>query len=141
FSSRRRHTRSYGDWSSDVCSSDLGKRIESAENPNSEKHPSVGEQPCDVAGRSNDAGSDGIADGRGHAKPHAENLEQAAAADYGLGVSCRRGFRCARQWEVSRVRESQPSYRGDRKMQAGSGEFECYWFGNVLSRGANEVPF
>src|SRR5207248_7268141 len=25
FSSRRRHTRSYGDWSSDVCSSDLGK--------------------------------------------------------------------------------------------------------------------
>src|SRR5207248_8494538 len=83
FSSRRRHTRSYGDWSSDVCSSDLGKRIESAENPNSEKHPSVGEQPCDVAGRSNDAGSDGIADGRGHAKPHAENLEQAAAADYG----------------------------------------------------------
>src|SRR6266705_6470081 len=26
FSSRRRHTRSYGDWSSDVCSSDLLKR-------------------------------------------------------------------------------------------------------------------
>src|SRR5437867_815290 len=25
FSSRRRHTRSYGDWSSDVCSSDLEK--------------------------------------------------------------------------------------------------------------------
>src|SRR5207248_6353612 len=24
-SSRRRHTRSYGDWSSDVCSSDLGE--------------------------------------------------------------------------------------------------------------------
>src|SRR5574340_1341048 len=24
FSSRRRHTRSFGDWSSDVCSSDLG---------------------------------------------------------------------------------------------------------------------
>src|SRR5207248_4658606 len=28
FSSRRRHTRSYGDWSSDVCSSDLPTRIE-----------------------------------------------------------------------------------------------------------------
>src|SRR5207248_8738003 len=31
FSSRRRHTRSYGDWSSDVCSSDLmesGKVVE-----------------------------------------------------------------------------------------------------------------
>src|SRR5207248_10205762 len=26
FSSRRRHTRSYGDWSSDVCSSDLAAR-------------------------------------------------------------------------------------------------------------------
>src|SRR5207248_5649623 len=26
FSSRRRHTRSYGDWSSDVCSSDLDSR-------------------------------------------------------------------------------------------------------------------
>src|SRR5207248_8039338 len=26
FSSRRRHTRSYGDWSSDVCSSDLRGR-------------------------------------------------------------------------------------------------------------------
>src|SRR5207248_5421613 len=25
FSSRRRHTRSYGDWSSDVCCSDLGR--------------------------------------------------------------------------------------------------------------------
>src|SRR5207248_6487255 len=27
FSSRRRHTRSYGDWSSDVCSSDLGDSL------------------------------------------------------------------------------------------------------------------
>src|SRR5437867_7152725 len=30
FSSRRRHTRSYGDWSSDVCSSDLGELGEPA---------------------------------------------------------------------------------------------------------------
>src|SRR5207248_3537384 len=29
FSSRRRHTRSYGDWSSDVCSSDLVAYAES----------------------------------------------------------------------------------------------------------------
>src|SRR5205807_6052025 len=28
FSSRRRHTRLQGDWSSDVCSSDLSKRID-----------------------------------------------------------------------------------------------------------------
>src|SRR5574340_1172389 len=27
FSSRRRHTRSFGDWSSDVCSSDLGREM------------------------------------------------------------------------------------------------------------------
>src|SRR5437867_5556571 len=27
FSSRRRHTRSYGDWSSDVCSSDLDLQL------------------------------------------------------------------------------------------------------------------
>src|SRR5207248_4904406 len=27
FSSRRRHTRSYGDWSSDVCSSDLAAKV------------------------------------------------------------------------------------------------------------------
>src|SRR5437879_11973039 len=30
FSSRRRHTRYIGDWSSDVCSSDLGKRNRAA---------------------------------------------------------------------------------------------------------------
>src|SRR5207248_5311265 len=28
FSSRRRHTRSYGDWSSDVCSSDLARDVD-----------------------------------------------------------------------------------------------------------------
>src|SRR5256885_13204212 len=31
FSSRRRHTRLQGDWSSDVCSSDLGQRQEKAQ--------------------------------------------------------------------------------------------------------------
>src|SRR5207248_10227976 len=31
FSSRRRHTRSYGDWSSDVCSSDLHRGIRAAD--------------------------------------------------------------------------------------------------------------
>src|SRR5207248_7020071 len=31
FSSRRRHTRSYGDWSSDVCSSDLEREQEDGE--------------------------------------------------------------------------------------------------------------
>src|SRR5438094_7872807 len=31
FSSRRRHTRSYGDWSSDVCSSDLDRPVAGAQ--------------------------------------------------------------------------------------------------------------
>src|SRR6266446_10716496 len=33
FSSRRRHTRLQGDWSSDVCSSDLGNAISIEEKP------------------------------------------------------------------------------------------------------------
>src|SRR5256885_8705788 len=33
FSSRRRHTRLQGDWSSDVCSSDLGKFVLTAQQP------------------------------------------------------------------------------------------------------------
>src|SRR5207248_7618769 len=33
FSSRRRHTRSYGDWSSDVCSSDLSEGIKVIHTP------------------------------------------------------------------------------------------------------------
>src|SRR5216684_4391274 len=79
-----------------------GKSIESAENPNSEKHPRIGEKLGDVAGRSNDAGGDGVANRGGHAEPHAEDLEQASAADRGRGADCGRGFRCARQCEVSR---------------------------------------
>src|SRR6266516_7987789 len=41
FSSRRRHTRSYGDWSSDVCSSDLvaGQILRSGTSP----YPNHGE--------------------------------------------------------------------------------------------------
>ena len=62
-----------------------GECVESTENPNSEKHPGVGEKLGDVAGRSNDAGGDGVADRRSHAEPHAENLKQAAAADGGSG--------------------------------------------------------
>src|SRR5207248_5665858 len=33
FSSRRRHTRSYGDWSSDVCSSDLPRANRQSDQP------------------------------------------------------------------------------------------------------------
>src|SRR5690349_24190889 len=41
FSSRRRHTRSLRDWSSDVCSSDLGARQEMLQMPSKR----VSEQP------------------------------------------------------------------------------------------------
>src|SRR5207248_5726629 len=37
FSSRRRHTRSYGDWSSDVCSSDLLLRARKRPPPKDER--------------------------------------------------------------------------------------------------------
>src|SRR3712207_753747 len=48
FSSRRRHTRYWRDWSSDVCSSDL------------RKHGEEGDLPGDVGG--NDVGNDGPVD-------------------------------------------------------------------------------
>src|SRR5207248_8916262 len=54
FSSRRRHTRSYGDWSSDVCSSDL---IPSSPRDGSyrcfewERRPARGEEGMFITGR------------------------------------------------------------------------------------------
>ena len=70
-----------------------GECVEPAEDPDAEKHPHIGEEPGDVAGRSNDARSDGVADRRGHAKPHAKNLEQATAAGRVHRANCGRGFR------------------------------------------------
>src|SRR5205807_6895766 len=50
FSSRRRHTRLQGDWSSDVCSSDLAARPASEANPPRYARPSVTDPPiCDVS--------------------------------------------------------------------------------------------
>src|SRR5207248_5604032 len=53
FSSRRRHTRSYGDWSSDVCSSDLGRRSareSAAESDHSLRRPREPHRPEIPAG-------------------------------------------------------------------------------------------
>src|SRR5207248_8643088 len=50
FSSRRRHTRSYGDWSSDVCSSDLFFRALGAVALMAEVHRAVALIDVDVAG-------------------------------------------------------------------------------------------
>src|SRR5688500_20299791 len=43
FSSRRRHTRLQGDWSSDVCSSDLGGECRDSQGRD---QPDDGERPC-----------------------------------------------------------------------------------------------
>src|SRR5256885_8808686 len=69
FSSRRRHTRLQGDWSSDVCSSDLNLRVISAAAPSrqrkrpvifsasdvfasrSEEHTSELQSPCNLVCR------------------------------------------------------------------------------------------
>ena len=78
-----------------------GKCVKSAENPNAEKHPDAGKKFGDVARRSNDASGDGVSDGRGHTKPHAENLKQPAAPNCARGTSDGRGFRYARQCGIS----------------------------------------
>src|ERR1039457_7470009 len=61
FSSRRRHTRLQGDWSSDVCSSDLtpprclmghnGDRLPAGRFPRSEEHTSELQSPCNLVCR------------------------------------------------------------------------------------------
>src|ERR1039457_7498997 len=60
FSSRRRHTRLQGDWSSDVCSSDLGyvcQRLgvhherNSPRRTRSEEHTSELQSPCNLVCR------------------------------------------------------------------------------------------
>src|SRR5256885_3757847 len=72
FSSRRRHTRLQGDWSSDVCSSDLEAvglaevpparvgAIASCESGGAERSPDVA--VASVAGAEADASDSGIAD-------------------------------------------------------------------------------
>src|SRR5207248_8821069 len=46
FSSRRRHTRSYGDWSSDVCSSDLTPPPECSRRPPTRERCAHRDEAC-----------------------------------------------------------------------------------------------
>src|SRR6266581_5359667 len=50
FSSRRRHTRWTGDWSSDVCSSDLSERLRGGPVPRPASHDDVDAVPPVVRG-------------------------------------------------------------------------------------------
>src|SRR5690606_40800224 len=65
FSSRRRHTRFSRDWSSDVCSSDLGDGdgSEPGDGDGEEPGDGDGEAPGDDAGVPDDGG--GVGDGGG----------------------------------------------------------------------------
>src|SRR5690348_18032861 len=88
FSSRRRHTRWTGDWSSDVCSSDLGQhrddergsggdaKIEADRRPDEEREEHVGLRERVI---------------RGHAR--AEDEERGRSEERRVGKECR-----ARWW-------------------------------------------
>src|SRR5207249_9269459 len=69
FSSRRRHTRSKRDWSSDVCSSDLSRRKRAARNRGSQAQPAIPKvkrlTDRAISWRGENAGSDGALPGRG----------------------------------------------------------------------------
>src|SRR5207248_7107710 len=84
FSSRRRHTRSYGDWSSDVCSSDLRRFVAEMPVERGARHP---EPPP------------GLAEGEG-AHPlvlnRADRLVEEGAAEVAMMVA---GARLARSEE------------------------------------------
>src|SRR6266571_3811036 len=73
----------------------------SANDPHSEKQPCVWKASCDVAGRSNDARGNRVADGGGNSEPHAENLQQPAAALCDSGYSERGSLWCVRQCAIS----------------------------------------
>src|SRR5206468_9406963 len=67
--------------------------VTSARRPNGEKEPGIRQPPSDVSRRAHNAGSDGVADGGGYSKPHAQNLKQPAAA----ARQCGGGIGWARQ--------------------------------------------
>src|SRR6266516_3541903 len=61
FSSRKWHTRSYGDWSSDVCSSDLARGVGE---PDRKPRPSAARRQLEPRSRIGRAAADGREIGR-----------------------------------------------------------------------------
>src|SRR5207248_3923331 len=65
-SSRRRHTISYGDWSSDVCSSDLPEGADAAEPERAGIGGELGQEEHARDEADQDDGSEAAPDGLGH---------------------------------------------------------------------------
>jgi len=99
-----------------------GERVETAEEPDTEKHPGVREKLGNVAGRVKDAGADGVADRRGHAKPHAKTWSRRPRPTACVELTVEEVSDDSDNVRSRGMPETQPSYRGEAKMQAGSGE-------------------
>src|SRR5207248_8458139 len=95
FSTRRRHTKSYGDWSSDVCSSDLSEM----------QVAGVGQRvPVDVAGAVMRVGSNHVEGGPRPVRPdrqHARRRLDALAPRQQGGRSEER--RVGKEWKTRRA--------------------------------------
>src|SRR5207248_6291441 len=91
FSSRRRHTRSYGDWSSDVCSSDLGNTCVPGQTRPSRKTLNVGQSnsgASDDRGRCRAANTDGAWPADGHTKTR-PGMGKERSEERRVGKECR----------------------------------------------------
>src|SRR5690348_18263387 len=99
FSSRRRHTRWTGDWSSDVCSSDLGQRNQegmAAIRAVHGEHARV----CAPAPRTC---AEGGSTGRGGVPPTVPSLSS-RSEERRVGKECRAG-RAAESWTKNKTRK------------------------------------
>src|ERR1022692_2823193 len=109
FSSRRRHTRLQGDWSSDVCSSDLVKNAQAkagfekvgrhGEAHRSEEHTSELQSPCNLVCRlllekKKASASNRVSTSRWHPPPRLASQGPAAAHRLGAGGGARREEIC-----------------------------------------------
>jgi hypothetical protein len=70
---------------------------------------------CDVAGRSNDSGGDGVSDGGSHAEPHTENFQQAPGGVREIRMDQRFGG----QWRLLGLRPGEQSKAAIITVEAG----------------------
>src|SRR5206468_8454586 len=93
FSSRRRHTRSDRDWSSDVCSSDLFSRLKDALQNLITSGESIHQQP-----KRNDEGSVGGRHRQQLEVHHRDGGERAERTDHERSEERRVGKECRSRW-------------------------------------------